>query len=304
MTVSKDVSLAVAEAMCRALVIPLLLVVGCSVAVPPSSAEPPMTSSAGPSTGSPPASSTVSSSSAPIVEADRELFIFASGPDCFSLQLTTGQPFILRFPDGWSIEERGPAGCDGPMYESSIAAVRDVRGQLIASSGDVVRVVGERVEQGPEEWVPVFRVDSMAPSDLALPDAIDYLFRDPHAPVEFRDRSHLPQCGVVLFTLMLSSAEMEASGADPSADVRSCVWSHWLSGDSAEYLILRDGIPDTGYLSTIVRIEGGVIERLALSRHIHNEPAEWSTSVCEGLVERPSEDEAPAFETFGCEPRP
>lgn len=163
-------------------------------------------------------------------------------------------------------------------------------------------VVGQRIEAPGEEFVPVHTVDEMVPSDFVLPEALALLFRDRDSPfLRIRDRSHLPPCGLMVLNQFTSADEMELDSDQDSADVRTCVWEAHQAAEGAEYVVLRDSL-DAGYSTHLIRLApGGEVDRWSLLRHFGNEPERWTYERCTGLRERASDDDLPAFETFGCE---
>lgn len=224
------------------------------------------------------------------------MFVFASGPDCVSLQITTGQPFVLRFPPGWSVDERGAPGCEGPPTGASVVAVRNAEGVVVASAGEVVRVAGEEVERLSETTAPVLAVIGLEPTDLAMSDAMALVFRDPQSFAEMRTRLSLPPCGLIVSNQFTTEPNLDDGYG---SSVWDCVWDGFEAGTGAEYVTVRDTI-DSGYLTRVVRLHpDGLVDMWTLLRDVENEPSEWTSERCDAVAP-PDAGEPHGIELTGC----
>lgn len=236
--------------------------------------------------------------STPAVEPSPGLFVFASGPDCFSVEIATGQPYVLQFPQGWRVDRRGPEECDGPRTGSSIVAVRDAAGTVVARSGDVVRVDGD-VTATTEEAGPVMAVSELQRADVPLTEAMEAWYRDPDFPYsEMRTREAFRACGLIVSDQF---ATEQPPPIDEASPVWECLWNHHESRVGVEYVSLRDTL-DAGIATRVVRIHAdGLVDVWTLLRSVDNRPMSTVAERCEGLeASAPSGDRGePQF--VGCE---
>lgn len=230
-------------------------------------------------------------------DEDRELFIFASGPDCFSLQVTTGQPYILLLPEGWTVDP--PAdGCAPASVGSSIVALLDDDGNIVAESGDVIRVAGAPSDDPEAEVGLGFVVDSLRPTDMEQTDALSLLFQDPPFGNGFvRDRRAMPSCGIIVSRQFTPAPQPE--DFEYGAEVVSCVLEAFEAGDETEWVTIRDSL-DGGFSTHVHRLLGpDEAELWVLRRMIGNQPERWEYWRC--APERAEGDEgADAVQLVDC----
>jgi len=146
---------------------------------------------------------------------------------------------------------------------------------------------------------PAIRTPAPAPTPTQSPHASP-MAADPfaEAPAEIVNRDPLPSCGMEI-------VERAVGGDLFDADGRSCFWTAWETGRTAEFVSVSVTV-EGGHVTEIYRIlDGGRVEIfIDWSRDPFGPSPGWVRTECVGLAPftNPSAPLTPFFAGEGCDP--